>query len=64
MAETETSLDKITGLQSVELAESRISEKITSLLGRRTLAMVEQDASFDPDQYDPAFDEADFEEAA
>jgi hypothetical protein len=64
MAETEQALDHIIGIDSLRGNESQLAARMANLIGRRTLAVVEADASFDPDMYDPALDEADFEQLA
>lgn len=44
--------------------EHRLTGRIANLIGSRTMALVQLDASFDPDMYDPAFDEDDFGQIA
>ncbi|MEO5499494.1 MAG: hypothetical protein ABIR46_03275 [Candidatus Saccharimonadales bacterium] len=62
--ESTRALDQITTTQSWQETESRLSNRMANLLGNRTLALVEMDHSFDPETYDPAFDDADFEQNA
>lgn len=66
MSETEATqkIDHIIGMDSLRIPESQLVTQISSLIGRRTLEVVKKDASFDPDSYDPAFDEDNFAQMA
>lgn len=56
--ESTQALDQLTSTQTWQERDSRLNSRIQNLLGNRTLALVNMDNSFDPETYDPAFDEA------
>lgn len=55
--ESTQALDQLTLTQTWQERDTRLSSRIQNLLGNRTLALVEMDNSFNPDTYDPSFDD-------
>ena len=52
--ESTQALDQLTSVQTWQERDTRLSSRIQNFLGNRTLALLEMDESFDPENYDPA----------
>jgi hypothetical protein len=67
MSETIAALDQLTTAERLRTWEDegdKLKTRIATIIGNRTLAVVNADSSFDPDLYDPAFDDVEYTQVA
>lgn len=64
MSQSEQALQQIINSEILKRTDKEVTNQINRFMGRRILAVVESDPSYDPDLYDPAYDEAEFDQMA